>query len=73
MKAKRVDCADCALFIPPVPVEPDNLISDISKPGCKLGKRVMFRMPKRAHSQMSQDWGGWFRYCEDFNLISKEC
>jgi len=70
MKAKRHNCEECSNFIPPVPLEPENLISDISKAGCKAGKRVMFR-----HGvTKSFDGGyffntkirGYFRYCNNF-------
>ena len=61
-KKNRVDCADCAEFIPPKFKEDNWFSKMIIRPGCKLGKRVMFRQPKDFY-----DGGGWFRYCEDFN------
>jgi hypothetical protein len=62
--ANRVDCADCTNFIPPVPKEPGNLISDITKAGCSIKKRVMFRSGGYLGGI---DKTGWFRYCDDFN------
>ena len=71
MKAKRVDCGDCYEF---VIIEPLNYFEKKDKPTyfCKLGKRVMFRMPKRARFQGAQDAGGWFRYCNDFQKKQNE-
>jgi len=66
MKAKIHDCEKCINFIPPVPLEPENLISDISKAGCTAGHEILFRMPERAHLWTSKNCGGWFRYCNDF-------
>ncbi len=65
MRKKRVDCFDCANF---VFVEPIDYLDgrEKAKYSCKLGKRVMFRMPKRAESMMTQDAGGFFRYCNEF-------
>lgn len=55
MKAKRVDCSDCANFIFPID----------EKAKCKLGKRVMFRM-NGLHPESSNWEVGWFRYCNEF-------
>jgi len=71
MKAKRVDCQLCKNFnIPDFDENSIDLISDIMsvKPSCKLGKRVMFRMPKIAYSQMAQDMRSkWFVRDEGMN------
>ena len=63
---QRVNCEDCLNFIFPVPVEPDNLISDISKAGCKLGKRVMFRNPARLTDIYFPERYGYIRLCNEF-------
>lgn len=62
MKAKRYNCEECNNFIPPIPKEPDNLISDIEKAKCTSGMRLNFRHPK---SPMDDNYG-WFRYCNEF-------
>jgi hypothetical protein len=36
----------------------------IGRESCKLGNRVMFRIPKN-YTIESDDWG-WIRYCKDF-------
>jgi len=63
MKAKRVECSECELFIWP----------KLSKRGfikknaqCKLEKRVMFRVPT---SNPYNDCG-YYRYCNDFKAKS---
>lgn len=58
----RVECDKCEHFIPAVLKDEGNLISPwIKSAKCKLGKRVMFRMPVDR-----LDSGGYFRYCSDF-------
>ena len=70
MKSKRVDCTYCQNFVDPKQVDENNLISKVVIPAkCQLGKRVMFRMPVYTYSQMAQDSGGWFRYCNDFKEL----
>ena len=67
MKAKRVECDKCENFIPITFKDEGNMISDIStKAKCKLGKRVMFRMPDMGYSGYPFDKCGYFRYCNDF-------
>ncbi len=64
MKKNRVDCLNCVEFIPAVFKNKFMIMSGIkTNAKCKLGKRVMFRMPHPSNAY----WGGWFRYCEDFN------
>ena len=66
MKTKRVECDQCKNFEPFV-LEDENLIGKIfSKAKCKLGKRVMFRLPNMAWSGYPFNNGGWFRYCAEF-------
>ena len=63
MKKNRVDCINCVEFIPAVFKNEFMIMSGIkTNAKCKLGKRVMFRMPKTVY-----DESGWFRYCEEFN------
>lgn len=63
MKHKRVECSLCKNFKPQV-MEDDNLIGAIfAKAKCKLGKRVMFRMPT---GDYHWDTGGYYRYCNEF-------
>lgn len=73
MKAKRVDCDQCVNFIDRILKDKENLISDIlSKPKCKLGKRVMFRMPVFLN-QFSYNpvyEGGYIRYCNEFEKLN---
>jgi len=71
MKANRVECDQCTNFIDPILKEDDMSIMCIVNAKCKLGKRVMFRIPKCASSQMAQDYGGYFRYCNDFDKVKK--
>ena len=60
MEKTRVDCGDCVEFVPPD--YDDNLFKVLKNAKCKLGKRVMFRLDKEVLY-----FGGWFRYCEEFN------
>jgi len=71
MKAKRVECDKCQNFIDP---EFKDFYTVTNKAKCKLNKRVMFRQPVPLHasSYMAQDWGGYFRYCNDFKPIDNE-
>lgn len=63
MKENRVDCTYCKNFIPVV-TKDDNLIGQIfGKAKCKLGKRIMFRMPT---GDYHWDTGGYYRYCNEF-------
>ena len=67
MKAKRVDCDQCSNFIPFALKYENDLLSGIkTNAKCKLGKRVMFRKPK-VTSMMTYDFGGYYRYCNEFN------
>ncbi len=71
MKLKRVECSECSNFEPQV-MEDDNLIGKIfSKAKCRLGKRVMFRMPNMGTSGYPFDLGGYFRYCSDFKSANQ--
>lgn len=66
MKPKRVECSWCKNF-QPVIMKDHNLISDIfAKAKCKLGKRVMFRMPT---SDYHWNTGGYYRYCNEFEKL----
>ena len=70
MKPKRVDCANCENFEPPVFDEnwENKFISKIiTRAKCKLGKRVMFRI---VGSKYQPKEVGWFRYCQDFKKES---
>jgi hypothetical protein len=60
MKPQRVNCADCIEFEFPRYGEKSLIV--INKAKCKLGKRVMFRLGKD-----DECYGGWFRYCNEFN------
>jgi len=74
MKAKRVECDQCQYFVNVgLEYEHDLMSKIMSTAKCKLGKRVMFRMPVPLHasSQMAQDWGGYFRYCNEFMKIKE--
>jgi hypothetical protein len=64
MKAKRVDCQNCANFGTTRKLKPLKITAS-----CKLGKRVMFRMPKQYDAVVYLDSGGWFRYCNDFKQM----
>lgn len=67
MKPKRVKCDKCQHFIDITFKDEGNLISNIDTTAkCKLGKRVIFRMPKISHSCYPLDNGGYIRYCNDF-------
>jgi len=74
MKAKRVECDKCQNFIQPDFKISFNLIklTKEEKAKCKLGKRVMFRMPDMGFSGYPFDSGGYFRYCNDFKPIKNE-
>jgi len=73
MKNNRVDCNECQNFnVEKIQIS-KNLLEFSERPKCKLGKRVMFRMPIFASStsyNAINDYG-WIRYCNDFNSISK--
>ncbi len=63
MRPNRVDCQYCKNF-KPVVTKDDNLIGKtLEKAKCKLGKRVMFRMPT---SDYHWDTGGYYRYCNEY-------
>lgn len=72
MKPKRVECDKCKQFIEPEisSMKDDHHIDfDISqKAKCKLGKRVMFRIPHLTDNGYPLDFGGYFRYCNDFQV-----
>ena len=71
---KRVYCDECKNFIDMVMNDPNNLMSGIKENAkCKLGKRVMFRMPNYGtfEQQKSAKYfynydGGYVRYCDKF-------
>ena len=68
MKKNRVDCINCAEFIPPEFKEPINLISIIRVSAkCRLGKRIAFR-----YFEEPCKLDGWLRYCGEFNGRIKE-
>jgi len=72
-KAKKVECDWCKNFIPAILKDEGNLISPIIKKAqCKLGKRVMFRMPIPVWSFNPDYYGGYIRYCNDFKYIENE-
>ena len=59
---KRVECNQCKNFIQPEWKDDGDMFPQIIKNAkCKIGKRVMFRMPKD-----NFDSGGYYRYCDDF-------
>ena len=61
---KRVECDKCKNFIPAVIKDKNNIFAGIkTKAKCKLGKRVMFRLPTKNNS------AGYYRYCEDYNAL----
>jgi hypothetical protein len=63
---KRVECDQCKNF-EPVVMEDENLIGKIySKAKCKLGKRVMFRIPDMSTPGYPFNTGGWIRHCDEF-------
>lgn len=67
---QRVNCRDCENFIHPVLKEWNIGIKENAR--CKLGKRVIFKMPKNS-TQFNQLGGfGYFRYCEEFTNITPE-
>lgn len=69
---KRVECDKCEHFINPVYEDKINLLSKpTSKAKCKLGKRIMFRMPKFLHHFSYTPYydGGYIRYCNDFSNL----
>jgi len=74
MKAKRVECDKCVNFIKPAYEEYGFISPMISKAKCKLGKRVMFRMPIFANQASYTPIydGGYIRYCNDFKPIENE-
>lgn len=63
MKAKRVECDNCANFIPAVFTSYFSFDKS-QNAKCKLGKRVMFRKPTLPG--ISDDNSGYFRYCNEF-------
>jgi hypothetical protein len=64
MKAKRHECDKCRNFIDPVfkTFEDKESWTVKVKAKCKLGKRVMFRLP----TDMFRENYGYFRYCNEF-------
>jgi len=64
---KRVECDKCEHFIDP---QFKGFYTVTVKAKCRLGKRVMFRTPVKASSYMAQDWGGYFRYCNNYSSLS---
>lgn len=71
MKVKRVECDKCKNFIQVTFKDEGNLLSDINtKAKCRLGKRIMFRMPDMGFGGYPFDSGGYFRYCNDFKQKS---
>ena len=59
---KRVDCSECSHFVEPVfNLDEDWDFNVIEKAKCKLGKRVMFRIPMHNHAD-----GAYPRYCNEF-------
>jgi len=67
MKTKRHECDKCANFIDPEFKDPHNLISPVKvKAKCKLGNRVMFRMPIPYDTHIDLEKMGYFRYCNEF-------
>ena len=70
-RPKRVDCQNCEYFLNPGFADELDLFSKMTNPPrSELCKRVMFRNPKISTSHMAQDWGGWFRYCNDYSNLS---
>jgi len=72
MKANRVECNECLNFTWPH-LDGNGMIKENAK--CKLGKRVMFRMPilnKWGSSGLHYDDGGYYRYCNDFKAVVNE-
>lgn len=70
MKPKRVDCANCQNFEPPVfdETESNSFVSKIVKTAkCNIGKRVIFRL---VCSKYQPKEIGWFRYCDEFKKES---
>lgn len=65
MKTKRVECDECKNFIKPK-LTVNGMIKSNAK--CKLGKRVMFRMPifSRPANYNSINNYGYIRYCNEF-------
>ena len=74
MKAKRVDCIDCLNFIMDEFEKFGNKESYkvVSRAKCKLGKRVMFRMPifLNQFSYNPVYEGGYIRYCNEFEKLN---
>ena len=70
MKPKRVECDQCINFIQATLNDEDNMLSGIKDSAkCKLGKRVMFRMPRfNNEGYFSEYDGGYIRYCNEFKL-----
>jgi len=66
---QRVECDNCANFIHPILIEEGDFFSGIKENAkCKLGKRVMFRMPK---SPLDDDYG-YIRICDTFIKTEKK-
>ena len=68
---QRVECNMCERFIGAKFVDDkDYVFSEMIEPAkCKLGKRVMFRMPKLnkwGASGLHYDDGGYIRYCNEY-------
>ena len=59
----RVKCDNCQNFIPEILKDENELFTiALVKAKCKLGKRVMFRLPKDLFS----DDFGYIRICNDY-------
>ena len=65
---KRVYCDECIQFIDIVFIDDKVLTSGIKeKAKCKLGKRVMFRVPLfHGNAYYPYYEGGYVRYCDKF-------
>lgn len=64
MKKERVECTNCTNFVKGILEDETNMLSKFKvKPKCKLGERLIFRMPK---TLFDDDWG-YIRKCNKFN------
>lgn len=60
---KRVNCENCFHFSPEVWNDTRHI--RVQKDSCKLGNRIMFRMPTPKNEYFSDEYG-YVRRCNDF-------
>lgn len=65
---KKIYCDECINFVDRVLIDQKNLLSGTKENAkCKLGKRVMFRVPL-FHNNAYRPYyeGGYVRYCNEY-------